>query len=224
MPRSAARCARPLGLEISRAADPVALEALASRHQDSFPVQMAVGQALAAAGAQAAAFGAFERAAALVPMAMGPESPRARMADLAERAGDTGRAMREWQTLVSYDHTNVEAARKLATFADKAGDNGLRALAYERIVTVDPFDAAAHTAWGRLALERRDLTVALREFRAALAAGPIDIVSAHCDLGEALFTAGRKAEAKRAALAALEIAPTFERAQDLLLKIVEGQA
>ncbi len=214
----------PQGLEISRAADPVALEALASRHQDSFPVQMAVGQALAAAGAQAAAFGAFERAAALVPMAMGPESPRARMADLAERAGDTGRAMREWQTLVSYDHTNVEAARKLATFADKAGDNGLRALAYERIVTVDPFDAAAHTAWGRLALERRDLTVALREFRAALAAGPIDIVSAHCDLGEALFTAGRKAEAKRAALAALEIAPTFERAQDLLLKIVEGQA
>ena len=31
------------------------------------------------------------------------------------------------------------------------------------------------------------------------------------------------ADAKRQALAALEIAPSFERAQDLLLKIVEAQ-
>lgn len=213
----------PQGVEIGRAGEPAALQALASRHEGSFPVQMAVGQALVAAGARAAAFAAFERAAALVPTATGPESPRARMADLAERAGDVVRARHELQQLLAYDHTNVEAARKLAGLTDKAGDDDLRALAYERIVTADPFDAAAHTALGHLALKRRDLTLALREFQAALAAGPIDLVSAHCDLGEALLTAGRKAEAKRQALAALEIAPTFDRAQELLLKIVEGQ-
>ena len=35
--------------------------------------------------------------------------------------------------------------------------------------------------------------------------------------------AGQVADAKREALAALEIAPSFERAQDLLLKTVDGK-
>jgi hypothetical protein len=34
--------------------------------------------------------------------------------------------------------------------------------------------------------------------------------------------AGRTADAKREALAALEIAPTFERAQEILLKAIDG--
>jgi hypothetical protein len=34
---------------------------------------------------------------------------------------------------------------------------------------------------------------------------------------------GRTGDAKKEALAALEIAPTFERAQDLLLRAVEGK-
>jgi Tfp pilus assembly protein PilF len=55
----------------------------------------------------------------------------------------------------------------------------------------------------------------------ALITGASDKASAHCDLGESYLPAGKVAEAKREALAALEIAPTFERAQDLLLKIVE---
>jgi hypothetical protein len=42
-------------------------------------------------------------------------------------------------------------------------------------------------------------------------------------LAEAYLIAGRPVEAKKEALAALEIAPTFERAQDLLLRAVEGK-
>jgi TolA-binding protein len=71
-------------------------------------------------------------------------------------------------------------------------------------------------------LARRDLALAIREFQAALAAGPIDVVAAHCDLGEAFLSAGRAADAKREALAALKIAPTYERAQELLLKSIDG--
>ena len=41
-------------------------------------------------------------------------------------------------------------------------------LAWDRVVALDPFDAAAHTGSGRLALKRRDAAVAMREFRAAL--------------------------------------------------------
>jgi Tfp pilus assembly protein PilF len=56
----------------------------------------------------------------------------------------------------------------------------------------------------------------------ALAIGPVDRVAAHCDLAESYLLAGQRDAAKRQALAALEIAPTYERAQELLLKLVEG--
>ena len=64
--------------------------------------------------------------------------------------------------------------------------------------------------------------MAMREFKVALAIGPADRASAHCDLAESYLLAGRPADAKREALAALEIAPSFERAQDILLKAIDG--
>ena len=66
------------------------------------------------------------------------------------------------------------------------------------------------------------MTSPIREFTAALALGPTDRAAAHCDLGESLLAKGRKADAKREALAALEIAPSFERAQELLLKSIQS--
>ena len=211
----------PEGLDIPKSAPPAALVDIGSRHAGSYPVQMSVGHALAEAGAPSEAIVAFERAAQLVPFARGSSSPRARIAALAARGGDAGRAMRELEALVRHDHVNVDAARQLAALAEKAGDEALQAFAYERIVTVDPFDATAHTALGRIAMGRRDAALAVREFQAALAARPVDRVSAHCDLGEAFLLAGRYADARREAVAALEIAPTYERAQDLLLKSSE---
>ncbi|RPJ74063.1 MAG: hypothetical protein EHM24_06785, partial [Acidobacteria bacterium] len=185
----------------------------------SFPVQMTVGRLLAASGAREEAIAAYERAARLVPFARGEDSPRARIASLAAAAGDVPRATRELEALVRQDHTNADAARQLAALAEKSGNDGLRAFAYERIVTVDPFDAPAHTALGKIALGRRDARLAVREFQAALAAGAVDRVAARCDLAEAFLQAGRRDEARREVLAALEIAPTYERAQDLLLEI-----
>src|SRR5204862_213037 len=88
---------------------------------------------------------------------------------------------------------------------------------------VNPFDAESHAGLGRIALKRKDATLALREFNAALVTGAADKASAHCDLADAYLLAAKPAEAKREALAALEIAPSFERAQDLLLKSVEGK-
>jgi hypothetical protein len=73
-----------------------------------------------------------------------------------------------------------------------------------------------------MALEAGQPADAVRNFRVALAAGPLDRASAHADLAEGLFQTGNKADARREALAALEIAPTYQRAQDLLLKLLDG--
>jgi Tfp pilus assembly protein PilF len=199
------------------------LRAAAAAKPDNFMAQLALGQALAAAG-DAAAYAPLQRAAALVPSAIGPESPHALMAQLAEKLNDRPRAIKEYEALLASDHTNVDAARKLMELATAAGDERALAVALDRVVALDPFDAAAHTGSGRLALKRRDHVVAMREFRAALQTGAADKAAAHCDLGESYLAAGMRAEAKKEALAALEIAPSFERAQELLLNAVGGSA
>ena len=91
----------------------------------------------------------------------------------------------------------------------------------DRIVAIDPYDAEAHTVLGRLALQRNDAEFAAREFKTVLALNPVDKAAAHTDFAESLLKSGKTADAKKQTLAALEIAPTYARAQELLLNIVE---
>jgi tetratricopeptide (TPR) repeat protein len=203
--------------------DPAALRTAAAANRGNYGIHLAYGRTLAAAK-DPAAFEPLDRAAELVPMAAGENSPYLIKAELALQLGDEARAVRELKTFLSHDHTAVDPARRLAALAEKAGDTELTALAYERVVSLDPSDAAAHTGLGRLALKKNQPDVAVREFRAALALGPADRAGAHCDLGEAYFAKGLTADAKREALAALEIAPTFERAQELLLKSIQSKS
>ena len=157
---------------------------------DSYRAQLAFGAALAAQGDKAA-FEPLEKAAALVPMATGDDSPHALMGGLAEKLGDPARAIKEYQALLVHDHTAIEPARRLAELAAKANDEKALAVAHDRIVELDPFDAPGHTGLGRIALKRSDAIVAMREFKAALAVGPADRAAAHCDLGESYLAAGR---------------------------------
>jgi len=210
--------------DVEKPVDASSIEVLkmaAAANPESYMAQLALGQALAEAG-DPSGFAPLQRASVLVPSAIGPESPHALMAALAEKLNDRPRAIKEYEALLSSDHTNVEAARKLLVLAQAAGDERSITVALDRIVALDPFDSSAHSGAGRLALKRREHTVAVREFRAALQTGAPDKAAAHCDLGESYLAAGMKAEAKKEALAALEIAPTFERAQELLLNAVGG--
>jgi Tfp pilus assembly protein PilF len=198
-----------------------ALKAAAAAKPENYIAQLALGQALAAAG-DPSGYAPLQRASVLVPTAIGSESPHALMAALAEKLNDRARAIKEYELLIASDHTNLEAARKMWTLAEAAGDERAMTAALTRVVALDPFDATAHTGWGRLALKKRDVAVATREFRAALYTGAADKAAAHCDLGESYLLGGLRAEAKKEALAALEIAPSFERAQELLLNSVGG--
>lgn len=198
------------------------IKAVAAANPDSYPVQMALGRALRSAD-PAAAIQAFERAAAAVPMATGPESPYMQIVEVALAKGDKAKAAEALEKLTAQDHTDISSARQLVTLLEAPRDNPRIRTALLRVVAVDPFDAAAHTTLGRLALASGQTPEAIKMFRVAIAAGPIDKAAAHADLAEGLLQGGQREEAKRAALAALEIAPTYERAQDLLLKLIEGR-
>jgi tetratricopeptide (TPR) repeat protein len=72
-------------------------------------------------------------------------------------------------------------------------------------------------------MQQKDAQGAVKAYRTALALNPPDRASALVDLGEAYLLARRPAEAKTQALAALEMAPAFERAHELLLSVVDGE-
>jgi tetratricopeptide (TPR) repeat protein len=199
-----------------------ALRTLAAEQPDNFNVQFGLGQALRAAGDSAGARTAFERAAALAPMATGLESPRGQLATLADEEGDVEAAMTELERLLEYDETSIDAVRRFAALAEGAGDDVRLRAAYERLIEIDPFDPIPHQTLGRLAKEAGRTATAVQELEVALALGPVDRVAAHTDLAETLFAAGRLDEARRQTLSALEIAPTYDRALELLLTIVEA--
>ena len=198
------------------------LRELVDEYPDSFPVQMALGHALRAGGETDAAKAAFEKAVTLAPMATGGSSPHVPLANIAAEQGDRTQAMAHLEAHLDHDHRDIDAARRLAALAEEAGDEARMRRAYELIIEVDPFDPLPHQALGRLAMAREDYDVAAREFEVTLAIGPLDRVAAHVDLAESHLAGGRPDEAKREVIAALEVAPTYERAQELLLRIVEG--
>src|SRR5262252_2032412 len=197
------------------------LRTLARENEQSYPVQMAFGLALRKAGNTDEAMKVFEHAATLAPTAVGAESPHAQMADIALDKKDRKRAITELTALFAVDFENLDAAEDLAKLLKEDGvtDSAKLGPVYERIVALDPYNGEARSALGRVALQRNDYDFAAREFRTAIALKPIDPAVAHTDLAESYLKAGKRDDAKRQALAALEIAPAYARAQDLLLQI-----
>ena len=90
-------------------------------------------------------------------------------------------------------------------------------------IEIDPFDPIAHQVLGRMALSDGRAALATRELTVALALDPVDRVAAHTDLAESLLLSEKFDEAKSQVMAALEIAPSYERAQELLLTIIESE-
>ncbi|HTM05479.1 MAG TPA: tetratricopeptide repeat protein [Vicinamibacterales bacterium] len=197
------------------------LKKVAAGNPDSFAVQMALAKSLEKSGDHAGAITALERASALIPKATGDDNPNKLIAAIAEKQGDTARAIRALQDVMKVDHADVESARRLVALTKGGSDAQSLEDAYQRLVNVDPFDAAAEAGLGHSLMQKRDSAGAVRAFRSALAANPPDKAAAHTDLAEGLLAVGNRTEAKQEALAALEIAPSFERAQDLLLKLVD---
>jgi tetratricopeptide (TPR) repeat protein len=190
--------------------------------KSSYPVQMALGRALQRAGELDEAVKAYERAAALVPMPVGKDSPHDLIAAIALDQKNRPRAIAELEAVMAVDFDNIDVPRRLVKLfkEDNVSDPAKLSPIYERISALDPYDVDAHTQLGRLAMQRNDADRASREFRAALALAPVDRAPALTDLAESYFKAGKAADAKKQTLAALEIAPTYERAQQLLLKLV----
>ena len=200
-----------------------ALRLTAIEQEGNYHVQLALGRSAYALGEGAEARIALNRASSLVPMATGFDSPHGLLARIAQEEGNLALAMQELESLLEYDETSIEAVRLLATLAEETNDAGRLRIAYERLIEIDPFDPIPHQVLGRFALEDGRVDVAILELTVALSLGPVDRVAVHSDLAEGFLADEQFDRAKQQIMLALEVAPSYTRAQDLLLTIIERQ-
>jgi tetratricopeptide (TPR) repeat protein len=94
----------------------------------------------------------------------------------------------------------------------------------ELAMYISPYDLNAHSRLAELYARSGNRAGAVRERQAIVALQPVDMAEARYQLALAHFEAGDTASARREVLRALENAPNFQKAQELLLKLTEARS
>ena len=194
------------------------LKALAT--QDTFPLHIRAAELLAADGDTQAAVKHYTRALELFPYVSGSGNPFESLSKILEQKGDAAEAAKVLDSLVKTDENNLEALKNIARIRLALGERQQALDALQASFYISPFDYKLHTQAGELSVELKDYAKALTEFQVALALSPPNMAEANYNIASAYYALGRQPEAKRAVLRALEAAPRYEKAQELLLRIV----
>jgi cellulose synthase operon protein C len=188
--------------------------------RDTFALRIRAAELFAADGDLQTAATHYIRALELFPYATGRGNAYKPLAKLLEQKGDAAQAAVILDKLVKTDENDLEALKNIARIRLSLGQRQQALDALEASFFISPFDYKLHTQAGELSLELKNFSQALSEFQAALALQPPNLAEANYNVATAYHALGRQPEAKRAVLRALEAAPRYEKAQELLLQIV----
>ncbi|HEY6330463.1 MAG TPA: tetratricopeptide repeat protein [Blastocatellia bacterium] len=164
----------------------------------------------------------YLRAEQLFPFYVGPGNPYTELADLYKAAGDKEKEAGELSALSGVDDTSNDGLKRLADLRLGSGDRKAALEALQSCFYINPYDPALHKLAGDAYLEEGNSKSAVAEFQIEVALKPPDEASAHYDLARAFLAAGKAKEAKSEVLRSLELAPEFDKAQELLLKLREN--
>jgi len=188
--------------------------------QDTYALRVRAAELLAADGDTQGAINHYLRAVELFPYVTGPGNAYEALAKLLEQKGDPAQAAKVLEGLTKTDENDLEALKAIARIRLALGERQQALDALQASFFISPFDYKLHTQAGELSAELKDYPRALAEFQVALALSPPNIAEANYNVASAYYALGRQPEAKRSILRALEAAPRYEKAQELLLRIV----
>lgn len=161
----------------------------------------------------------LERAQALFPDYAGEDGPAWLLAELARNRGDTVTALKQLSIVTDRNETAWEANLLEADLRERRLDVTGAIAALERLLWISPYSNAVHARLAMLLSTRGDHDRVIRERRAIIANQPSDLLTARYELARALAASGDTAGARRELLQVLEQAPSFEKAQELLLEL-----
>ena len=211
-------------VEASRRGVPAeALAGLANAAPSNYRLQMSAGAVSAERGDTSAAIAFFERARSLFPEYGGADGPYGHLAHLYIARGESRKAADALTAIATRNESDYGANVTLARLREQVGDTAQAAEALERSIYINPFDIAPHQHLADLYRALNDRAKVVRERRAVVALNPVDRADALYRLALAWHEAGDDKQARTSVLGALEEAPNFTPAQELLLTIVDGR-
>ena len=177
------------------------------------------GRALMEEGKLDEAIAELKKAKEMFPEYAQPDGPYALLAAAYTQKNDKRSAAAELTAMTIINEEafteNIAAADAMLELGDRTGAFA----ALDRAVWINPFDQAAHLKLAELAAQMTERRIAIRERRALLALDPTDRVEALYQLALAYAEAGDTVSARREVLRALEQAPNYSKAQELLLRL-----
>lgn len=195
------------------------LEGWIREDPEDFFAQLMLGRTLMEEGAIDEAMVHLERAKALFPQYAGPANPYWTLANAHRGRGAFAEAAAELEALTAVNGHDYRANLELAELREALGDLVAAAAALERVNYIYPYDMSLHVRLASLYSGIGEHAKAIRERKAVLALDPVDRAEALYQLARAYLEAGDLSLARRTVLRALEDAPSFEAAQELLLEI-----
>jgi tetratricopeptide (TPR) repeat protein len=195
---------------------------LLKEQPDNFFANLRLASYHRSEGQDEKAVGYLQKAKSVFPGYVEAENPYKQLSEIYSRQGKLPEAIAELQALTARNDSDFDSLKQLALWLNETKRPQEARQALEKAMYAYPFDSETHQLLADLAREAKDFPVALREYRALLASDPPDRATTHFNVARVLMETGMKGEAKKEALAALEIAPGYEPAQQLLLKTLES--
>jgi tetratricopeptide (TPR) repeat protein len=189
------------------------------RHFDEWKKGMA---ALSAAAKNSSDDSALQQALGierLYPEYVGNGSDYELTADVYISKGKKTEAIDQLEQYRNRGGTSMKSLKTLARLEKETGKTKQAEATLTQLNYIYPEDEEVHRMLGNLLLTSGDGDHAVREFSAVLASKPADAAESHYDLAKALQAAHRNSEAKDQVVLALEAAPGFKPAQQLLLQL-----
>jgi cellulose synthase operon protein C len=197
-----------------------AMEAIRDR---SYMQQLQLGRALMRRGDTLGAIVPLTRARDLFPEYGGADGPHLILARALMMSGDKKRAAEVLSAMAGLGDVAYETHVVLADLHLMNADTAAAAEALENAMFMNPYEIAQHERLAGFYAKLGDKKKVVRERSAVVALNPVDKAEAYYQLALAHKDYGSPSDARRAVLRALEDAPYFERAQDLLLQLHEAR-
>ncbi|MDA9297296.1 peptidase MA family metallohydrolase, partial [Gammaproteobacteria bacterium] len=162
----------------------------------------------------------LDTAYAMLPEYTGYPSPPLVLAQIYEKEGNEAARLEQLRLLLGNQQHDYNSAITLAEAAFASSDLTAAGYYIDRAIQVDPYRREVHELRARLASLQNDTAAAVVENEVIVTLEVDDPVEARTNLAEAYLNNGDTALAKRNVLSALEIAPSYARAQKILLRTV----
>jgi hypothetical protein len=167
-----------------------------------------------------AVLAATEPAIALFPAYVEGDSAylaQARALQALDRRGDAIEALRAYRRHGGHD---AQSLLRLADWLQDAGEQSESVAVLRDLLMVTPLNDEVHADLGDRLLAEGQAAAALREYQALAALNPHDMAAVHYRLATAYRQLNDPARVREHLLYALEIAPNYREAQQMLLEIL----